>query len=327
MSELKIIHDSWELNKVFAISRSSKKTAETVEVQITKNGKTGFGEGVPYSHYDESIESVTSQIEELRINIENDEINLNNLDDYISAGSARNAIDCALWDLECKTKDQDIWSLLDISKPSSLPCSYTIVLDTVENMLSDAIEHKNFPIIKIKVNNENLEQILTGIRSKLTQAKIIIDANEGFTLDTLKENMSIFEKTKVDLIEQPLSPELDNQLLNFASPIPICADESFHTISDFEEVSKKYSAINIKLDKTGGLSEALLIANKAKKNGKIIMLGCMVATSLSMLPALSLYKYADFIDLDGPYFLKQDRENGIKYENGKMGLNKKMCWG
>jgi len=327
MSELKIIHDSWELNKVFTISRSSKKTAETVEVQITKNGKTGFGEGVPYSHYDESIESVTSQIEELRINIENDEINLNNLDDYISAGSARNAIDCALWDLECKTKDQDIWSLLDISKPSSLPCSYTIVLDTVENMLSDAIEHKNFPIIKIKVNNENLEQILTGIRSKLTQAKIIIDANEGFTLDTLKENMSIFEKTKVDLIEQPLSPELDNQLLNFASPIPICADESFHTISDFEEVSKKYSAINIKLDKTGGLSEALLIANKAKKNGKIIMLGCMVATSLSMLPALSLYKYADFIDLDGPCFLKQDRENGIKYENGKIGLNKKMCWG
>lgn len=327
MSELKIIHDSWELNKVFAISRSSKKTAETVEVQITKNGKTGFGEGVPYSHYDESIESVTSQIEELRINIENDEINLNNLDDYISAGSARNAIDCALWDLECKTKDQDIWSLLDISKPSSLPCSYTIVLDTVENMLSDAIEHKNFPIIKIKVNNENLEQILTGIRSKLTQAKIIIDANEGFTLDTLKENMSIFEKTKVDLIEQPLSPELDNQLLNFASPIPICADESFHTISDFEEVSKKYSAINIKLDKTGGLSEALLIANKAKKNGKIIMLGCMVATSLSMLPALSLYEYADFIDLDGPCFLKQDRENGIKYENGKIGLNKKMCWG
>ena len=327
MSELKIIHDSWQLNKVFAISRSSKKTAETVEVQITKNGKTGFGEGVPYSHYDESIESVTSQIEELRINIENDEINLNNLDDYISAGSARNAIDCALWDLECKTKDQDIWSLLDISKPSSLPCSYTIVLDTVENMLSDAIEHKNFPIIKIKVNNENLEQILTGIRSKLRQAKIIIDANEGFTLDTLKENMSIFEKTKVDLIEQPLSPELDNQLLNFVSPIPICADESFHTISDFEEVSKKYSAINIKLDKTGGLSEALLIANKAKKNGKIIMLGCMVATSLSMLPALSLYEYADFIDLDGPCFLKQDRENGIKYENGKIGLNKKMCWG
>tara|TARA_Y100001970_G_scaffold119709_1_gene148476 strand:- start:460 stop:1443 length:984 start_codon:yes stop_codon:yes gene_type:complete len=327
MSELKIIHDSWELNKVFTISRSSKKTAETVEVQITKNGKTGFGEGVPYSHYDESIESVTSQIEELRINIENDEINLNNLDDYISAGSARNAIDCALWDIECKTKDQDIWSLLDISKPSSLPCSYTIVLDTVENMLSDAIEHKNFPIIKIKVNNENLEQILTGIRSKLRQAKIIIDANEGFTLDTLKENMSIFEKTKVDLIEQPLSPELDNQLLNFASPIPICADESFHTISDFEEVSKKYSAINIKLDKTGGLSEALLIANKAKKNGKIIMLGCMVATSLSILPALSLYKYADFIDLDGPCFLKQDRENGIKYENGTIRLNKKMCWG
>ena len=327
MSELKIIHDSWELNKVFTISRSSKKTAETIEVQISKNGKIGFGEGVPYSHYNETIESVTSQIEELRSAIENEEINLNNLDDYISAGSGRNAIDCALWDLECKTKDQNIWSLLDISKPSSLPCSYTIVLDTVENMVSDAIEHKSFPILKIKVNNENIEPILTGIRSKLPQAKIIIDANEGFTLDTLKENMSIFEKTKIDLIEQPLSPEHDDQLLDFASPIPICADESFHTISDFEEVSKKYGAINIKLDKTGGLSEALIIANKAKKKDKIIMLGCMVATSLSMLPALSLYKYADFIDLDGPCFLKQDRKYGIKYKNGKMELNKIMCWG
>ena len=327
MSELKIIHDSWDLNKVFTISRSSKKTAETVEVQITKNGKTGFGEGVPYSHYNESIETVTSQIESLRNNIENEEINLNNLDDYISAGSARNAIDCALWDLECKSKDQDIWSLLDISKPTSLSCSYTIVLDTVENMLSDAIEHKNCPVVKIKVNNDNLENILTGIRSKLPKAKIIIDANEGFTLETLKNNMSIFEKTKIDLIEQPLSPEIDNQLLDFVSPIPICADESFHTIADFEEVSKKYEAINIKLDKTGGLSEALLIANKAKRNDKIIMLGCMVATSLSMLPALSLYKYANFIDLDGPCFLKQDRENGIKYENGKMELNNRMCWG
>ena len=120
MSELKITHDSWELNKVFTISRSSKKTAETLEVQISRDGKTGFGEGVPYSHYDESIESVTSQIEKLRNNIENEEINLNNLNEYISAGSGRNAIDCALWDLECKTKDQDIWSLLDISKPSSL---------------------------------------------------------------------------------------------------------------------------------------------------------------------------------------------------------------
>ena len=327
MSELKITHDSWELNKVFTISRSSKKTAETLEVQISRDGKTGFGEGVPYSHYDESIESVTSQIEKLRNNIENEEINLNNLNEYISAGSGRNAIDCALWDLECRTKDQDIWSLLDISKPSSLPCSYTIVLDTVENMISDAIEHNNFPILKIKVNDKNIERILTGIRSKLPQAKIIIDANEAFTLNTLKENMSIFEKTKIDLIEQPLSPELDDQLLDFASPIPICADESFHTISDFEEVSKKYGAINIKLDKTGGLSEALLIANKAKKRGKIIMLGCMVATSLSMLPILSLYKYADFIDLDGPCFLKHDRENGIKYENGKMELSKKMCWG
>ena len=327
MSELKIIHDSWELNKVFTISRSSKKTAETIEVQISKNGKIGFGEGVPYSHYNETIESVTLQIEELRSAIENEEINLNNLNDYISAGSGRNAIDCALWDLECKTKDQNIWSLLDISKPSSLPCSYTIVLDTVENMVSDAIEHKSFPILKIKVNNENIEPILTGIRSKLPQAKIIIDANEGFTLDSLKENMSIFEKTKIDLIEQPLSPEHDDQLLDFASPIPICADESFHTISDFEEVSKKYGAINIKLDKTGGLSEALIIANKAKKKDKIIMLGCMVATSLSMLPALSLYKYADFIDLDGPCFLKQDRKYGIKYKNGKMELNKIMCWG
>ena len=327
MSELKIVHDSWELNKIFTISRSSKKTAETVEVQISKNGKTGFGEGVPYSHYGENIKSVTSQLEGIRSNIENEEIYLENLNEYIPAGSARNAINCALWDLECKTKDQDIWTLLNITKPSSLPCSYTIVLDTVEKMISDAMDHKDFPILKIKVSNNNIENIIMGIRSKLPQAKIIIDANEAFTFNTLKTNMSLFERTKIDLIEQPLPPELDYQLLEFESPIPICADESFHTIADFKKISKKYDAINIKLDKTGGLSEALLIANKAKKVGKVIMLGCMVATSLSMLPALSLYKYADFIDLDGPCFLKQDRKNGIRYENGKIKLDQKLCWG
>ena len=327
MSKLQIIHDSWELNKLFRISRSSKKSAETIEVQISKDGKTGCGEGVPYSHYNESIESVSSQIEFLRNEIENDEINLNNLNEYISAGSARNAIDCALWDLECKTNNTDIWSLLNISKPNLPSCSYTIVLDTVENMIADAVSHKNFPILKIKVNDKNIEELLSGIRSQLPQVKIIIDANEAFNLHTLKDNMEIFEKTKVDLIEQPLSPDLDNQLLDFVSPIPICADESFHTISDFDEVSKKYEAINIKLDKTGGLSEALLIANKAKQKGKVIMLGCMVATSLSMLPAFSLYNFADFIDLDGPCFLKQDRGNGIIYKDGKMELSETMCWG
>ena len=327
MSELKIFHDSWELNKLFRISRSSKNTAETIEVQISKDGKTGSGEGVPYSHYNETIDSVSMQIEDLRIGIENDEINLNNLNKFISAGSARNAIDCALWDLECKTRSQDIWTLLDVPKPNLLPCSYTIVLDTVENMIADAIAHKNFPILKIKVDDKNIEEILSGIRSKLPHVKIIIDANEAFTLSTLKENMEIFEKTKIDLIEQPLPPSLDEQLLDFISPIPICADESFHTISDFDDVSKKYGAINIKLDKTGGLSEALLIADKARQKGKVIMLGCMVATSLSMLPTFSLYNFADFIDLDGPCFLKQDRENGIIYKDGKMKLSKTVCWG
>lgn len=327
MAGIKITQDSWELNKRFKISRGSKSTAETIKIEISKNGNVGSGEGVPYSHYNENIESVISQIENLRKGIEDHSINLENLNEHIEAGSARNAIDCAFWDLECKTKNQNIWSLLNILQPISLPCSYTIVLDSVERMVSDAIDHKEFPILKIKVNDQNLEAIVTKIRTEAPRSKIIIDANEGFSIDTLKDSMDFFQKSKIDLIEQPLPPELDKQLIDFNSPIPICADESFHTMEDFDKISNKYDAINIKLDKTGGLSEALVIAKEAKKKNKVVMLGCMVSTSLSMLPALTLYQFADFIDLDGPCFLKKDRKNGIQFQNGTMKLNNKMCWG
>ena len=327
MVELKIITDTWELNKNFNISRGSKTLIQTLEVQISKDENTGVGEGVPYAHYNESIKSVTKQIEEIRTEIESNTINLNNLSNYISAGSARNAVDCALWDLECKKNNQSIWSLLNISKPSIVPCSYTIVLDSVDRMVADADDHKEYPILKIKVDENNLEEIITKIRMLVPQSKLIIDANEAFNIDTLKANMNIFEKTSIDLIEQPLPSKMDNQLVDFKSPVPICADESFHTMQDLKNISKKYDAVNVKLDKTGGLSEALLIVKEARKNKQIIMIGCMVATSLSMFPALTLHEYADFIDLDGSYFLKNDRPNGIQFKNGKIELNNQSCWG
>lgn len=233
-------------------------------------------------------------------------------------GAARNALDCALWQLEG----------FKVELPETLPSSYTIVLDSPEKMIKDAIENKYYPTIKVKVDRLNLDLIIPKIREVCPKAKIILDANESFSFDTLRENMKIFVQAKIDLIEQPLPADKDHMLEFYDSPIPLCADESFHTYADFKSIKNKYHAVNIKLDKTGGLTEATRIAKKAKKNNLLIMLGCMVCSSISIWPILQLYKYADFIDLDGPRFLKNDSIKGsiypnttIKYENGMMKLN------
>ena len=214
-----------------------------------------------------------------------------------------------------------------IEKPHQLPGSYTVVLDEPEKMLEDVSKHKEFPTIKIKVNADNLEKILTKTRDLIPNQKLIIDANEAFNIEDLKLNADLFYKTRVNLIEQPLLSGNDNELKGLNYPVSICADESFHDSSDLDEMKNKYDTINIKLDKTGGLSEALIIANEAKKLNLKIMLGCMVSSSLSMIPLLPLYQFADFIDLDGPCFISHDRENGLIYEKGMILLNRDLCWG
>ena len=327
MIKLDISHLSWKLNKSFNISRGSKNTAETIEVKLTENKFTGIGECVPYGRYNETLESVQKEILELKDGIENSEINKKNLDQFINNGAARNAIDCALWDLESKKKKETVWSMLDVQKPQEIPSSYTVVLDDPDKMIEDIHGHREFPTIKIKVDNKNLDRILTNARESLPNTTIIVDANESFEVDDLNKNIDLFVKTKIDLLEQPLISTNDDKLLNINYPISICADESFHDSSDLDKISAKYDTINIKLDKTGGLTEALKIQKKAKEKGLKVMLGCMVSSSVSMMQILPLYKNADFIDLDGPCFLSEDRKNGIVYSNGMMKIGEEICWG
>jgi len=327
MIELLISEQAWDLNKSFNISRGAKLTANTVHVHLIKDGEKGIGECVPYTRYNETIESVKDQINELKIDIESEKINLNNLSKFIKPGAARNAIDCAFWDLKCRIEKKNIWRLLGEEMPDSIQSCYTIVLDTPNKMIDDAKEHSNFPMLKVKLDHNNLEECLRGIRKVSKDSTLILDANESFNFKTLDSNMDLFLETNVDLIEQPLAADQDDDLLNYKSPIPICADESFHSLEDFERIANKYDSINIKLDKTGGLSEAIEIKKYAHENNKIIMIGCMVSSSLSMMPAITLCNDVKFVDLDGPCFLKSDVKNGLSYKNGVISFKEDGCWG
>lgn len=327
MIELLIYEHVWKLNKSFNISRGAKVTADTLQVRLTKDGEQGLGECVPYSRYNETIETVKNQINELKPDIESEKISLNNLASYLAPGAARNAIDCALWDLKCKIEKKNIWSLLGEEMPNSVKSCYTIVLDTPEKMIEDAIKHANFPMLKVKLSQDDLEECLRGIRKVSKDSILILDANESFDFKTLDTNMDLFLETKVDLIEQPLSADKDDEIINYESPIPICADESFHSLKDLELISNKYGSINIKLDKTGGLSEALEIKKQALDSNTIIMVGCMVSSSLSMMPALTLCNGVKFVDLDGPCFLSQDIKSGLIYKDGTIDLSNSDCWG
>ncbi len=327
MIELLIQERVWNLKKSFNISRGTKITADTLQVHLIKDGERGSGECVPYSRYDETIDSVKNQIIELKSNIESEKINLNNLSTHLKPGAARNVIDCALWDLKCKLEKRNIWSLLGEERPNTIQSCYTIVLNSPDKMINDTMKHINFPMLKVKLDQNNLEECLKGIRKISPNSTLILDANESFDFKTLDENMDLFVETGVDLIEQPLSADKDDEILNYQSPIPICADESFHCLNDFELISNKYDSINIKLDKTGGLSEALEIKKQALESNKIIMVGCMVSSSLSMMPALTLCNNIKFVDLDGPCFLSQDIENGLVYEDGTINLSDSNCWG
>ena len=323
-----VIHEQvWKLNKSFNISRGAKVTADTLQVLLIKDGEQGLGECVPYSRYNETVESVKNQINELKSGIESEKISLNNLSTFLKPGAARNAIDCALWDLKCKIEMKNIWSLLGEAMPNSIKSCYTIVLDTPDKMIDDAIKHANFPMLKVKLDQNNLKECLKGIRKVSKDSTLILDANESFDFKTLDANMDLFLETNIDLIEQPLSADKDDEIINYQSPIPICADESFHCLKDFEIISNKYSSINIKLDKTGGLSEALEIKKQALDSNKVVMVGCMVSSSLSMMPALTLCNNVKFVDLDGPCFLSQDIENGLAYKDGIIDLRNSICWG
>ena len=314
--------DVFPLKKLFTISRGSRTEAEVVSVKVSKNGFTGYGECVPYKRYNETVKSVIDQITNL-----NQVNNRYELEQNLPSGAARNALDCAFWDLEAKLNNTSVADLINLSI-SPITTSFTLSLDTSEKMGQEAQLNSHLPILKIKLGggNEDLERI-KSVRKFAPQSDIIVDANEGWSLDEYNYLMPHFVEAKIKMIEQPFPSKYDGELRNINRPIPICADESCHDTSSLEKCIGKYDVINIKLDKTGGLTEALKLKKNAELRNFDIMVGCMVGSSLAMAPAIYVAQNVKWVDLDGPLLLSEDRKNPLKYSNSKIHPPLKDLWG
>ena len=314
--------DVFPLKKLFTISRGSRTEAEVVSVKVSKDGFTGYGECVPYKRYNETVKSVIDQITNL-----NQVNNRYDLEQNLPPGAARNALDCAFWDLEAKLNSTSVADLINLSI-SPVITSFTLSLDTSEKMGQEAQLNSHLPILKIKLGggNEDLERI-KSVRKFAPQSDIIVDANEGWSLDEYNYLMPHFVEAKIKMIEQPFPSQYDGELKNINRPIPICADESCHDTSSLEKCIGKYDVINIKLDKTGGLTEALKLKKNAELRNFDIMVGCMVGSSLAMAPAIYVAQNVKWVDLDGPLLLSEDRKNPLKYSNSKIHPPLKDLWG
>ncbi len=315
--------ESWLLAKPFTISRGTKTAADVVVVEITdKNGIKGWAECVPYPRYGESIDGVIAEIEAY-----SGELNRNTLNQKMPSGAARNAIDCALWDLEAKQSGKRVWDLAGLPEPQPTITAETIGIGEPDAMAEAARELSHAPLLKVKLNTEMVITRMAAIRENAPAARLIIDPNESWTLDLLKDVAGPLADLGVEMIEQPLAAGEDHVLAGFDSPVPLCADESCHTVDKLPELKDRYQMINIKLDKTGGLTEAIQLAQGGHKLGFGIMIGCMVGTSLAMAPATLLAPYAKFVDLDGPLLMKKDRDNGLDFTDGKAHPPTSALWG
>ncbi|MBL4906179.1 MAG: dipeptide epimerase [Sneathiella sp.] len=323
---LEATQESWPIRGSFRISRGAKTTADVVVVKIKEGNVTGFGECVPYPRYGESCHSVLGEISTVRDAIAHGASRMDLLT-LMSAGAARNAVDCALWDLEAKLTGKSIGEIAGIQTPGPLITAYTLSLDTPEKMGAAATKQAHRPLMKLKLAGEYDLERVTAVRNAAPKSRLIVDANEAWTLDMMEEYFPKMADLGVELIEQPLPAGEDLALSDMVRPVPICADESSHDTSTLDQVAPLYDYINIKLDKTGGLTEALLLAEAARDFGLGIMVGCMLGTSLGMAPAMVLGGFARFIDLDGPLLLEKDRRNGIHFDGSVMHPPKKELWG
>ncbi|MEM9667626.1 MAG: N-acetyl-D-Glu racemase DgcA [Pseudomonadota bacterium] len=322
---LKIATVTTPLRQAFAISRGVRTEATTVRVAIDADGTTGRGECVPYARYDETVESVIDQIERVRADIE-DGISRNDLLQAMSAGAARCAVDGALWDLEAKQTGKPVWQLAGLPKPSPIETALTIGLDTPEAM-QDAARACPGKLLKLKLGGAGDMDRIAAVHQAVPDVRFIIDGNEAMEPERFPELAEKVGGLGVALIEQPFPAGNDDPLLNYSGPVPVCADESAHTSADIEALSKRYNAVNIKLDKTGGLTEAIAMQRAARDAGMGVMVGCMVAGSISMAPAILLGQVADFVDVDGPTWLTDDVDYGLRFENGQVYPPTAALWG
>jgi L-alanine-DL-glutamate epimerase-like enolase superfamily enzyme len=323
---LTVRRESWPLARPFAISRGVKTAAEVVVCTIVEGAATGRAECVPYGRYGETPDSVEGAIFAMRDALEQGATRAD-VAAMLMPGAARNAIDCALWDLEAKLSGIPAWRSAELAAPAGAVTAYTISLDTPQAMAEAAAEAAERPLLKLKLGADAPLACVAAVRKAAPASRLIADANEGWSFAQLTSIAHELAALGVDLIEQPLPAIDDARLEDWESPVLLCADESFHVAADIASLGKRYGAVNIKLDKTGGLTEALASLHAAKNAGMKVMVGCMVSTSLAMAPAALLAGAADFVDLDGPLLLKEDRPGGMTFDGSLMHPPSPYLWG
>lgn len=307
--------ESWPIAGTFTIARGSKTAADVVVVKVSRNGFTGWGECVPYTRYNETVPQVLAALTGSHDPQEN------------LPYAARNALDCALWDLRCKETDTSAYDLAGLPAPKALTTAYTLSLDTPEAMAAAAKAASGRSLLKLKLGRDGDEQRLAAIRSAVPDARLIVDANEGWGPEILPAMLAACDRYNVELVEQPLPAASDQALRGLKRNTIICADESAHGLESLKDLKGKYDAVNIKLDKTGGLTPALAMAEAARADGFKIMVGCMLATSLAMAPAFVVAQNADYVDLDGPLLLAKDRQPAFSYNGSTMLPPPRALWG
>lgn len=323
---LSVAEERFPLAAAFTISRGSKTEATVLTCTVSDGDNAGRGECVPYARYGETPDSVRAGIEAMREPIAGG-IDRAGLIAAMKPGAARNALDCALWDLEAKAGGGSVAGRLSSLSPRPLETAYTITLGTAEAMAAQARTQAARPLLKVKVGTEDDEARILAVAAAAPLSRIILDANEGWSGDNLARHLAIAARAGVVLIEQPLPAGQDEALRHVARAVPVCADESVHTADDLDRLAGLYDAVNIKLDKAGGLTSALVLREQARARGFGVMVGCMVATSLAMAPAVLLAQDADFVDLDGPLLLARDRSPSLAYEGALVYPPEPALWG
>lgn len=317
-----VTRDAFPLAQTFTIARGSRTEAQVVTVRVMRDGVTGQGECVPYARYGETVDSVVTEIAALP-----GDITRRDLQDALPPGAARNAVDCALWDWHAKQSGTPVYRLAGLPAPGPVLSAYTLSLDAHEAMQAAAARHKDRPLLKIKLGTPDDMPRLEAVRAGAPGARIIVDANEGWTAEVYAELAPHLVRLGVEMVEQPLPADADGMLAEIDRPLPVCADEACHDRASLPGLRGKYDMVNIKLDKTGGLTEALALRDAARAAGYAVMVGCMVGSSLAMAPAHLVAQGADIVDLDGPLLLATDRDPAMVFEGSVLHPPPMALWG
>jgi L-alanine-DL-glutamate epimerase-like enolase superfamily enzyme len=318
--------ERWPIAGSFTISRGAKTEAVTVVAEISRGGRTGRGECVPYARYGETPEATLAALLSMREPLRRG-LDRQALQAAMPAGAARNALDCAMLDLEAKAGGVRVWNLLGRPAPRACTTAYTISLGSPEVMAAATAKAAHRPLLKIKLGGDGDGDRIAAVRKSAPESELIVDANEAWSPANLEQNLAECAELGVTLVEQPLPAGQDEALARIRRPLAVCADESVHDRKSLEGLRERYDAVNIKLDKTGGLTEALAMTDAAQALGFEVMIGCMVATSLSMAPAMLLAQQVRFVDLDGPLLLARDREGGLRYDGSMVYPPDAALWG